>query len=128
MTAGKSWLLLKYINDVFIFSYIVNWFLKWCIRYLKTKNYYCALGQRVKDLLIMYSRWLHAGCQLIEKQQLSASCTLAGSSVLDFFFFFLETIWLLLSPWLHAHTMWKPQKASHFHSVTIDDAEAADVD
>lgn len=28
-------------------------------------------------------------------------------------------------PRLHARTMWKPQKASHFHNVTIDDAEAA---
>lgn len=72
--------------------------------YLK-KSYFFAWGRRQKDLLITHGRRLHAGCPFTETLQLSASCTLAGSSV--FKKGFLET---LVSPFPRprALTMWKP--------------------
>lgn len=96
--------------------------------YLK-KTYFFAWGQRLKDLLITYSRRLHAGCQLIETLQPSASCTLAGSSVFFCLFFFkkvfLETSWFPLCCDRTLTRCEKPQKTLHFHNVTVDDADTA---
>lgn len=97
------------INKRYIHFYdIVNWFHRRCIWRLSLLE--------VKDLLITYSRRLHAGCRLIETLQLSASCTLAGSSVFKKSFVFFGNILVSSFPRPHARTMWKPQKTSLSHS------------
>lgn len=88
-------------------------------------TYYCALGQRVTGLLIMFRHWLHAGCWLIETQQPSALCTLAGSSVLEKKKGLFGNIMVSFSRDCTLARCEKPQKASHFHNVTADNAQAA---
>lgn len=84
-----------------IYSFLLHCKLISEIMYLKKNLFAC--GQRLTDLLIMYSSWLHAGCQLVNTAAVCFvhTCRFKCFFLFSFFFFkkkrFLGTLWFPLS-------------------------------
>lgn len=112
-----------------IYSFLLHCKLISEIMYLKKNLFAC--GQRLTDLLIMYSSWLHAGCQLVNTAAVCFVHTCRFKCFFLFSFFFLKKkgFWehygFLFPATTHSHDV-KTTETSNFHNVTFDAGAAVD--
>lgn len=109
-----------------IYSFLLHCKLISEIMYLKKNLFAC--GQRLTDLLIMYSSWLHAGCQLVNTAAVCFVHTCRFKCFFLFsFFFFKKKVFgnIMVSSFLRQHTrmMWKPQKHPTFTMLPLMQAQ-----